>query len=132
MPRQRNSVTIEAIDYRFRGNAITFLQQAVRRTKGEDTMDKKEQKQMTAGKEIIPEKAVQKEETKQESAPEITLQYREYEASIDAVTDRVKSHYYAKGHAHGSIESIQIYVKPEDFTAYYVINDGVVGKVNLF
>ncbi len=27
-------------------------------------MDKKEQKQMTAGKEIIPEKAVQKEETK--------------------------------------------------------------------
>ncbi len=132
MPRQRNSVTIEAIDYRFRGNAITFLQQAVRRTKGEDTMDKKEQKQMTAGKEIIPEKAVQKEETKQESAPEIILQYREYEASIDAVTDRVKSHYYAKGHAHGSIESIQIYVKPEDFTAYYVINDGVVGKVNLF
>ncbi len=132
MPRQRNSVTIEAIDYRFRGNAITFLQQAVRRTKGEDTMDKKEQKQMTAGKEIIPEKAVQKEETKQEPAPEIILQYREYEASIDAVTDRVKSHYYAKGHAHGSIESIQIYVKPEDFTAYYVINDGVVGKVNLF
>ena len=95
-------------------------------------MDKKEQKQMTAGKEIIPEKAVQKEETKQESAPEIILQYREYEASIDAVTDRVKSHYYAKGHAHGSIESIQIYVKPEDFTAYYVINDGIVGKVNLF
>ncbi len=132
MPRQRNSVTIEAIDYRFRGNAITFLQQAVRRTKGEDTMDKKEQKQMTAGKEIIPEKAVQKEETKQEPAPEIILQYREYEASIDAVTDRVKSHYYAKGHAHGSIESIQIYVKPEDFTAYYVINDGVVGKVDLF
>lgn len=54
-------------------------------------MDKKEQKQMTAGKEIIPEKAVQKEETKQEPAPEIILQYREYEASIDAVTDRVKS-----------------------------------------
>ena len=31
-----------------------------------------------------------------------------------------------------SIENMQIYVKPEDFTAYYVINDGVVGKVNLF
>ena len=116
-------------------------------------MDKKEQQQMTAGKEAIPEKdetavmpeaviqadiaaqeekAVQQEEPKQEPAPEIIFQYREYEASMDAVTDRVKSHYYAKGHAHGSIESIQIYVKPEDFTAYYVINDGVVGKVNLF
>ncbi len=116
-------------------------------------MDKKNQKQMTAGREDIPEKeetatmpeaavqadkaaqeakTVQQEEPKQEPAPEIIFQYREYEASMDAVTERVKSHYYAKGHAHGSIESIQIYVKPEDFTAYYVINDGVVGKVNLF
>lgn len=126
--------------------------------KGESTMDKKDQKVMTAGKEVVPEKeetavkpettvqaetVVQAEETvqadktvqeepKQEPAPEIIFQYREYEASMDAVTDRVKAHYYAKGHAQGSIESLQIYVKPEDFTAYYVINDGIVGKVNLF
>lgn len=114
--------------------------------KGENTMDKKNQKEITTGKEVIlekeetaaepekdvvVEKAVQ-EEPKQEPAPEIIFQYREYEASMDAVTDRVKAHYYAKGHEHGSIESIQIYVKPEDFTAYYVINDGIVGKVNLF
>ena len=117
-------------------------------------MDKKDQKQMAAGKEVILEKDVTagKQETViqedqvapeepkaedkaiqlEEPAPEIIFQYREYEASMDAVTERVKAHYYAKGHAHGSIESIQIYVKPEDFTAYYVINDGVVGKVNLF
>ena len=109
-------------------------------------MDKKG---TTAGTEVIPEKdkAAAKEavteETKkagcaeevaaeQDPEPEIIFQYREYEASMDVVTDRVKAHYYAKGHAQGSIESIQIYVKPEDFTAYYVINDGIVGKVNLF
>ncbi len=51
---------------------------------------------------------------------------------MDAVTERVKSHYTAKGFKADSIENMQIYVKPEDFTAYYVINDGVVGKVNLF
>lgn len=118
-------------------------------------MNKKEK---TAGKEVVhemdnaageKETAVEKEtvvaaaekepavtdvqeEPKKEPAPEIIFQYREYEAGMDAVTDRVKAHYYAKGHAQGSIESMQIYVKPEDFTAYYVINDGIVGKVNLF
>ncbi len=77
-------------------------------------------------------------ESKKESAPaskvepEVFLQYREYEVTMEAVTERVKAHYYAKGYKEGTIEDIQIYVKPEDFTAYYVINDGVVGKVNLF
>lgn len=100
-------------------------------------MDKKK---LTTGKEVMTENeneaveqatAVQ-EEPKKEVLPEIIFQYREYEASMDVVTDRVKAHYYAKGHKQGSIESLQIYVKPEDFTAYYVINDGIVGKVNLF
>ncbi len=97
-------------------------------------------KKLTTGKEVTIEnenKAVEQEtavqeEPKKEVLPEIIFQYREYEASMDVVTDRVKAHYYAKGHEQGSIESLQIYVKPEDFTAYYVINDGIVGKVNLF
>lgn len=63
---------------------------------------------------------------------EVILQYRDYEVNMDDVTERVKSHYIAKGNQADSIESMQVYVKPEDFTAYYVINDGVVGKVNLF
>lgn len=71
-------------------------------------------------------------ETTAEAATEVILQYRDYEVNMDDVTERVKSHYIAKGNQADSIESMQIYVKPEDFTAYYVINDGVVGKVNLF
>ncbi|MDE7247648.1 MAG: hypothetical protein K2N43_07150 [Lachnospiraceae bacterium] len=71
-------------------------------------------------------KATQKIET------EVILQYREYEANLEDVTERVKAHYLSKGYKEDSIENMQIYVKPEDFTAYYVINDGVVGKVNLF
>ena len=103
-------------------------------------MDKKE---MAAGKDVVleqettvEEKKVSEQQTtveeKKEAVPEIIFQYWEYEANMDEVTERVKTHYYAKGHAQGSIESLQIYVKPEDFTAYYVINEGVVGKVNLF
>ena len=56
---------------------------------------------------------------------------KDTKVNMDAVTERVKSHYIAKGYK-DPIENMQIYVKPEDFTAYYVINDGVVGKVNLF
>lgn len=67
-----------------------------------------------------------------EVTPEVVLQYREYEVNMDDVVSRVKAHYVAKGHKEASIEDIQVYVKPEDFTAYYVINDGIVGKVNLF
>lgn len=73
-----------------------------------------------------------KEEAVTEVSTEVILQYREYEVNMDDVTERVKAHYVAKGNKPDSIENMQIYVKPEDFTAYYVINDGVVGKVSLF
>lgn len=67
-----------------------------------------------------------------ETITEVLLQYRGYEMNMDDVTKRVKGHYMSKGFTEDSIENMQIYVKPEDFTAYYVINDGIVGKVNLF
>lgn len=65
-------------------------------------------------------------------SPEVILQYRGYEVNIEALTERIRAHYYSKGFKKGTIKDMQIYMKPEDFTAYYVINDGVVGKVNLF
>ncbi len=72
------------------------------------------------------------EQAVNEIETEVILQYREYEVNMDDVTNRVKAHYLAKGYKEESLENMQIYVKPEDFTAYYVINDSVVGKVNLF
>lgn len=75
---------------------------------------------------------VSTEASVREPVTEVLLQYRGYEMNMNDVTGRVKGHYMSKGFTEDSIESMQIYVKPEDFTAYYVINDGVVGKVNLF
>lgn len=69
---------------------------------------------------------------KSEVTPEVILQYRNYEVDMNDVIERVKDHYVAKGHKRETIVDMQVYMKPEDFTAYYVINDGVVGKVNLF
>lgn len=67
-----------------------------------------------------------------EVKPEITIQYRHYEADMDVVIEKVKEDLEVRGHRGMEIEKMQLYVKPEDFAAYYVINDGVVGKVNLF
>ena len=44
--------------------------------------------------ECVEEVAAVPEAPKQDPAPEIIFQYREYEASMDVVTDRVKAHYY--------------------------------------
>ena len=92
-------------------------------------MDAMDNKEMTAQSEEL----LETEETVDlDVSPEVVLQYRGYEVNVDRVTERVKEHYYAKGYKRGSISNLQIYAKPEEFTAYYVINDGVVGKVNLF
>lgn len=71
-------------------------------------------------------------EEKREVKPEITIQYRHYEADMDAVIRKVKEDLEVRGHRGVEIEKMQVYVKPEDFAAYYVINDGIVGKVSLF
>lgn len=44
----------------------------------------------------------------------------------------LKSIMHKKGYDSDSIEDLQVYMKPEDFTAYYVINDSFAGKVPLF
>ena len=77
-------------------------------------------------------KVEKKNEKVNVTTTEVILQYRNYEVNMDDVTERVKAHYVAKGNKPESIENMQIYVKPEDFTAYYVINDREAGKVNLF
>lgn len=69
---------------------------------------------------------------KKEVKPEVTVQYRHYEADMDAIIQRVKEDIEVRGNRGVEIEKMQVYVKPEDFAAYYVINDGIVGKVNLF
>ena len=71
-------------------------------------------------------------DTKKEVKPEILVQFRQYEADMDEIIRRVKENFEVKGNHGVEIEKIQVYVKPEDFTAYYVINDGFAGKVNLF
>ena len=51
---------------------------------------------------------------------------------LDDVTVDEAKQYVEEGHKESDIKSLKIYLKPEDASAYYVINDNNSGKVFLF
>lgn len=70
---------------------------------------------------------------KEENVTEVYVQYGPNgEASVDAVVDRIKNEYVAQGHRASSIKSLKVYLKPEERSAYYVLNDKIQGRVDLF
>ena len=73
-----------------------------------------------------------KPEKKEVSHPEIFIQFGPGEASVGNVVERIRNEYVEQGHRLSSIKSLKVYLKPEDRSAYYVINDKVAGRVDLF
>ena len=64
--------------------------------------------------------------------PEVYVQYQGNESDLAAITARIKKQYVEEGHKESDIKSLKIYLKPEDASAYYVINDNNSGKIFLF
>ena len=62
----------------------------------------------------------------------IILQINGNEGGMADVEKRVKTQYVSEGNKLSSIESFTIYVKPEENSAYYVINEDITGRVDLF
>lgn len=57
----------------------------------------------------------------------------QYQGIEDGVNDLVEAARadYRTAHKRKRISSIKIYVKPEEYTAYYVVNDSYFGKVDM-
>lgn len=72
------------------------------------------------------------EEKQRKMVKEVVIQYRELEGSLDQIEERIYDQFRQKGQDISMIEKLQIYVKPQDFTAYYVVNDSIFGKVAIF
>ena len=82
-------------------------------------------------------KAIKKAPAKKEKEPAkttVTLQFGDNgEADLGSLEDKIKAQFVAEGHRAGCIRNLDIYVKPEDGKAYYVVNNGkFTGNVNLF
>lgn len=72
------------------------------------------------------------EEKKAEAVTEVYLQFGGRESTLDSVVAKATDAYVADGHRASSIKKLQVYVKPEESAAYYVINDKYAGRVDLF
>ena len=62
----------------------------------------------------------------------ITLEFGDYTANMTTVEEKVKAQFVAEGNKASDIKSLNIYVKPFENSAYYVINGDVTGRVDLF
>ena len=61
--------------------------------------------------------------------PEVFVQFQEGEASIDALIEAAKADFH-ETKKRTLITAMKLYVKPEEHTAYYVINEKYEGKVS--
>lgn len=92
------------------------------------TVRKTAEKATKAAKTTKAVKAAKKEPVK----PEIIVQFQNNEVDTAQIEERVKAQFVAEGHQAGRIRKLNIYIKPEEYSAYYVINDKFSGRVDLF
>lgn len=62
----------------------------------------------------------------------VVLQFYGQDVNVEDVIQNIKDAYTGAGHRASSIKKLQVYLKPEESAAYYVINDKQAGKVDLF
>lgn len=77
-------------------------------------------------------KTAEKASVKKEINTSVVVQFGGQEVSAETVVENVKKAFEAEGHRVSAIKELQVYVKPEEYAAYYVINQKYTGKVNLF
>lgn len=88
---------------------------------------KKEPAKKAPAKKATPVKVA-----KAEIKTALYVQFAGNEVTEADIIDKVKAAYVAEGHKESAIKEINLYVKPEEYAVYYVINDKAIGKVNLF
>lgn len=115
----------------------------VKKTESKKETSKKEapkKAQTTAVSEAAPKAAKKstakaKKAAKEPVVPELVLQFEDngaQEANLGDVVAKIKAAYVAEGHRESSIKALRVYIKPQDWKAYYVINNKIEGQIDLF
>ena len=95
---------------------------------GESTKPKTGRKAMSPEEKEAAAKARALEKA-QNMRPEIFVQYQGGETSMDALVESVKESFHTEK-KRTLITSLKMYVKPEEHTAYYVVNEEFEGKIS--
>lgn len=94
------------------------------------TAEKKAPAKKPAEKKAPAKKPAAKAEAKTEAKKEnVVLQFAGKEINMDAIVESVKADF--KANNKGCVRKLDVYVKPEDNAAYYVVNGKTEGKVDL-
>ena len=88
--------------------------------------EKKATEKKVAEKKAPAKKAAAKPEAKKET---VVLQFAGKEINVDAIVESAKADF--KAYNKGCVRKLDVYVKPEDNAAYYVVNGKTEGKVDL-
>ena len=76
------------------------------------------------------ESTVKKAASAVKKVEETYLQYGEKEVNVKAVVDAAKAA-FKESNGRKAIKTMQVYLKPEENAAYYVINSEFTGKIDL-
>ena len=84
---------------------------------------------MTQEEKAAAAKARAEEKKKAENMkPEVFVQFQGGEISVGALADAAKDDFH-QSRKRTRVTAMKLYVKPEEYTAYYVINDTHEGKL---
>lgn len=84
---------------------------------------------LTAEEKKAAAKARAEEKKKAENMkPEVFVQFQGGEISVDALVDAAKDDFH-QAKKRTRVTALKLYVKPEEYTAYYVVNDSHEGKI---
>lgn len=120
-------------------NVIQPLKNSFEKTKKEAT----EQVKITKEKAVevaktTAKKAAKTKETIKKAVSEETIQvdtfiqYMNEQTVLKEVVEDIKEEYVAQGHRIATLKTMEIYLKPEEYKAYYVINKKIEGSIPLF
>lgn len=90
-----------------------------------------------APKKAAPKAAVKTTTTKtaktakEAASQNVYIQFAGKEFRLEDIAEQAKNAWVAEGHRASSLKSLDVYVKPEDSAAYYVVNGKAAGKIDL-
>ena len=68
---------------------------------------------------------------KEAASQNVYIQFAGKEFRLEDIAEQAKNAWVAEGHRAYSLKSLDVYVKPEDSAAYYVVNGKAAGKIDL-
>ena len=143
MPETKKTEAAKAVTAKKSAPVAAPAKEEVKKTTAKKAAEKKETKvaaKKTAEKKVVEKKPVEKKAPAKKAAANaeaevktsIVLQYADKNVTFDTLVDNAKNVcVYDMGKKEADIKKLDLYVKPEENTVYFVLNDDENGSYAL-